>query len=358
MYVPMKVSYEQDLRLFEHRWSALWYALLALAALLAPMVAGEYLLSQLSVVAIYAIAGVGIMLLMGYAGQISIGHAAFLAVGAYTEAILRAQGVPFALTLPASAAMAALLSVILALSTSRLAGIYLAIATLAFALIVEEVLMRWESLTGGNSGLVVGGIAFGSVSLDAEWQFYYVCVAVLAAVLLGAVNLLRSRSGRALAAIRDSEISAQSLGIHLALYKAAVLAISAALTGVAGALYAHRIQFITPDQFTIMVSVELLVIVVVGGLGSLHGAVLGAAFIVMLPQFIILLRDAIGISTAYQAGLDAGAYGLLMVFFMLFEPRGIHGRWVKIRTYLELFPFYRKASSKHQRQYHKSEQLR
>ena len=117
--------------------------------------------------------------------------------------------------------------------------------------------------------------------------------------------------------------------------------------------------FIEPESaFRLHLSVELLVIVVVGGLGSLHGAVLGAAFIVMLPQFIILLRDAIGISTAYQAGLDAGAYGLLMVFFMLFEPRGIHGRWVKIRTYLELFPFYRKASSKHQRQYHKSEQLR
>ncbi|MFO1218294.1 MAG: branched-chain amino acid ABC transporter permease [Burkholderiaceae bacterium] len=358
MHVPMKTSYEQDLRLFEHRGAAFWYALLALAALLAPAVAGEYLLSQLSVAAIYAIAGVGMMLLIGYAGQISIGHAAFLAVGAYTEAILRAKGLPFALTLPASGAMAALLSVALALSTSRLAGIYLAIATLAFALIVEEVLMRWASLTGGNSGLTVGSIAFGSLPLDAEWRFYYLCVAILAVVLLGAANLLRSRSGRALTAIRDSEISARSLGIHVALYKGVVLAISAALAGIAGALYAHKIQFITPDQFTIMVSVELLVLVVVGGLGSLHGAVLGAVFVVMLPQLILMLRDALGISTAYQAGLDAGAYGVLMVVFMLFEPRGIYGRWVKVRTYLELFPFYRRASSKRQRQYHRSEQLR
>jgi len=358
MRVPMKTRYEQDIDLFSDRSSALWYALLGFAALLAPTVLGEYLLSQLSFVAIYAIAGVGVMLLIGYAGQISLGHAAFLAVGAYTEAILRAQGWPFVLTLPAAGATAGLLSVLLALSTARLAGIYLAMGTLAFAFVVEEVLMRWESLTGGNRGLAVEGITLGGFAISAEWQFYYVCLAVLAAVLWVAVNLLRSRSGRALTAIRDSEVSAQSLGIHLALYKSAALFASAALTGLAGALYAHKIAFITPDQFTIMTSVELLVLVVVGGLGSLHGAVLGAAFIVMLPQFVIVLRDAFGFSSALQSGLDAGVYGLLMVLFMLFEPLGLYGRWVRIKTYLDQFPFYQRGSFRRQRLYHKSEQLR
>ncbi|MFO1292932.1 MAG: branched-chain amino acid ABC transporter permease [Rubrivivax sp.] len=358
MHVPMKTGYEQDIGLFDRRSTAVSYALLALAALLAPAVLGEYLLAQLSFVAIYAIAGVGMMLLVGYAGQISLGHAAFLAVGAYTEAILRKHGLPFVVTLPAAGATAALLSVLLAWSTARLAGIYLAMGTLAFAFVVEEVLMRWESLTGGNRGLAVEGIALGPFAVAAEWQFYYLCLGVLAVVLLGAVNLLRSRSGRALSAIRDSEISAQSLGIPLALCKSAVLFASALLTGLAGALYAHKIQFITPDQFTIMTSVELLVLVVVGGLGSLHGAVLGAAFIVMLPQFVIVLRELFGLSSALQSGLDAGVYGLLMVLFMLFEPRGLYGRWVRIKTYLDLFPFYRRGSFRRQRQYHKSEQLR
>ena len=358
MHVPMKTSYEQDISLFPHRGAAAWYGLLALAALLAPAFLGEYVLAQLSFVAIYAIAGVGMMLLIGYAGQISLGHAAFLAVGAYTEAILNAQGLPFPLSIAAASAVAGMLGVALALTTSRLAGLYLAIATLAFAFIVEEVLTRWESVTGGSSGLAVGNMTFGPLSIETEWQSYYLCLGILTVVLLGAVNLLRSRSGRALTAIRDSEISAQSLGVHLALYKAAVLAISAALAGLAGALYAHRIQFITPDQFTILMSVELLVLVVVGGLGSLHGAVLGAAFIVMLPQFIMVLRDTFAISSAYQAGLDAGTYGLLMVLFMLFEPRGLYGRWVKIKLYLDLFPFYRKASFRRQRLFHKSEQLR
>ena len=137
-----------------------------------------------------------------------------------------------------------------------------------------------------------------------------------------------------------------------------MLTISATLTGVAGALYAHRIQFITPDQFTILMSVELLVLVVVGGLGSLHGAVLGAIFIVVLPQIIVMLRDAFAISSAYQAGLDAGVYGLLMVLFMLYEPRGLHGRWVKVKLYLDIFPYYRKATFRRQRLFQKSERLR
>lgn len=358
MHVPMRTSYQQDIRLFDDRTTVVSYALLIAAVLLAPLVLGEYVLSQLSFVAIYAIAGVGMMLLIGHAGQISLGHAAFLAVGAYTEAILRAKGLPFVLTLPAAGAIAGMLSLVLALLTARLAGIYLAIGTLAFAFIVEEVLTRWESLTRGSLGMTVEGIALGPVVIEVEWQFYYVCLAVLAAVLLGAVNLLRSRSGRALTAIRDSEVSARSLGVNLPLYKAAVLAVSAALTGLAGALYAHKIQFITPDQFTIMTSVELLVLVVVGGIGSLHGAVLGAAFVVILPQLIILVRDVLAISSAYQTGLDAGAYGLLLVLFTLYEPQGLYGRWVKIKTYLDLFPFYRKASFRRQRLYHRSEQLR
>lgn len=358
MHVPMKTSYNDDIRLIRHRGTVVWYLLLALALLAAPIYLGEHHLSQLSFVGIYAIAGLGAMLLVGYTGQVSLGQAAFMAIGAYTEAVLQKYGVPFAASLVLAAVMAGLMGAVLSLSTARLAGIYLAIATLAFAFIVEEVLTRWESLTNGSLGILVRRIKVGSFTFDQEWKFYYLSIGLLVLVLLLMINLLRSRTGRALTAMRDSEISAQSLGIHLARYKAIVLALSGALTGVAGALYAHRIQFITPDQFTIMASVELLVLVVVGGLGSLHGAVFGAVFIVMLPQFIVLLRDTLGISSSYQAGLDAGVYGLLMVLFMLFEPHGIYGRWQKIKLYLDTFPFYRKATFRRQRMFQKSEQLR
>ncbi|MCA8868095.1 MAG: branched-chain amino acid ABC transporter permease [Rhodobacteraceae bacterium] len=354
----MKTSYNDDIRLVRQRGTLVWYGLLALALLAAPMYLGEHHIAQLSFVGIYAIAGLGAMLLVGYTGQVSLGQAAFMAIGAYTEAILQKFGVPFAASLVLAGVMAGLMGAILSLSTARLAGIYLAIATLAFAFIVEEVLTRWESLTNGSLGILVRRIQVGSFTFDQEWKFYYLSIGLLVLVLWLMINLLRSRTGRALTAMRDSEISAQSLGIQLARYKAIVLALSGALTGVAGALYAHRIQFITPDQFTIMASVELLVLVVVGGLGSLHGAVFGAVFIVMLPQFIVLIRDAFAISTSYQAGLDAGVYGLLMVLFMLFEPQGLYGRWQKIKLYLDTFPFYRKATFRRQRMFQKSEQLR
>lgn len=358
MLVLMKQSYNEDIGLFAHERDAFWYTLLAVAVLAAPTMLDEYFLSQLTFVAIYGIAGVGMMLLVGYTGQVSLGHAAFLAAGAYTEAILQARGVPFAISFLASGAIAGALGVVVGLPAARLSGIYLAIATLAFAFIVEEVLVRWESLTRGNLGMTVGSLSIGPVFIDAEWKLYYLCVALLALVLLGAINLLRSRTGRAFVAIRDSEIAARSLGVNVAIYKTVAFAISAALAGLAGALYSHRILFVSPDQFTILVSVELLVLVVVGGLGSLHGAIFGAGFIIMLPQAIVITKSLTGLNASSQAGLNAGLYGLMLVLFMLFEPQGLFGRWLKIKLYLDNFPFYRKATFKRQRVFQKSERLK
>lgn len=358
MLVLMKQSYDQDIRLFAHGGDVFWYAVLALGVLAAPAVLNEYYLSQLTFVAIYGLAGVGMMLLVGYTGQVSLGHAAFLAVGAYTEAILQARGVPFPISFLASGLVGAVLGGVVGLPAARLSGIYLAIATLAFAFIVEEILVRWESLTRGNLGVLVGGLSVGPVNIDAEWKFYYLCTGLLVLVSFGAINLLRSRTGRAFIAIRDSEVAARSLGVDATLYKTAAFAISAALTGMAGALYAHRILFVSPDQFTILASVELLVLVVVGGLGSLHGAIFGSAFVVMLPQAITLTKGVTGLSASSNAGLNAGLYGLMLVLFMLFEPQGLYGRWLKIKLYLDIFPFYRRATFKRQRVFQKSERLK
>ena len=351
MRFRMKTSYAEDIAVIKDGHQAAWYAALAVALIAAPWLIDEYLLAQLSFVCIYAIAGVGLMLLTGYTGQISLGHAAFFAAGAYTAAILEQQGVGFLGVLPAAALVAAALGVVIGLPALRLSGIYLAMATLAFAFIVEEVLARWESLTNGNDGMVLDDISIVGLAIDSEPRFYYLALALLVLVMLGAINILRSPSGRAMIAVRDSEIAAESLGVSLARTKTAAFALSAAVTGIAGALYAHKLSFISPEQFTIFVSIELLLIVFIGGLGSLHGAVLGAIFIIVLPQAIVVMRDALPRAIAEQAGLEAGLFGLALILFMIFEPRGLYGIWFRARHYLRLFPLYRKATFRRQKSY-------
>jgi branched-chain amino acid transport system permease protein len=183
-------------------------------------------------------------------------------------------------------------------------------------------------------------------------------MAFAVAALLLARNLLRSPTGRAFVAIRDSEIAAQSMGVNLAIYKTTAFAISAGFTGFAGALYAHKLQFISPEAFTILVSIEFLLLVVVGGLGSLHGAVFGAIFVIMLPQAIAISKEHLPAAIAEQTGLDAALFGIIIIGFMLFEPLGIYGRWIKIKAYFTLFPLYKKGLFKRQRAYMKTEQLR
>ena len=351
MRFRMKTSYAEDIAVIKDGHQAAWYAALAVALIAAPWLIDEYLLAQLSFVCIYAIAGVGLMLLTGYTGQISLGHAAFFAAGAYTAAILEQQGVGFLGVLPAAALVAAALGVVIGLPALRLSGIYLAMATLAFAFIVEEVLARWESLTNGNDGMVLDDISIVGLAIDSEPRFYYLALALLVLVMLGAINILRSPSGRAMIAVRDSGIAAESLGVSLARTKTAAFALSAAVTGIAGALYAHKLSFISPEQFTIFVSIELLLIVFIGGLGSLHGAVLGAIFIIVLPQAIVVMRDALPRAIAEQAGLEAGLFGLALILFMIFEPRGLYGIWFRARHYLRLFPLYRKATFRRQKSY-------
>lgn len=352
-----KTDYAQDLRLFKHSGQVFWYGLLMLVLLAAPWWAGEYVMSQLHFICIYSIVGLGLMLLVGFTGQISLGHAAFLGIGAYTEALLQAKGVPFAISLPGAALVAAAFGWILGLPALRLKGIYLAMATFAFNIVVVEVLARWESLTAGNTGLHVKGIELFGLKLDTDYSFYYLCLGLTVLCILGAMNLLRSPTGRAFVAIRDSEISASCMGVNLATYKTMSFALSAALTGIAGALYAHKVSFISPEQFTLLQSIELVTIVILGGVGFLHGAVLGAAFLIVLPQMISLAKDYLPGSVA-ASGLQAIVFGLVLIVFIIFEPLGLYGRWLKIRTWFELFPFYRRGMFRRQKSYMKSERLR
>ena len=352
-----KTDYAQDIRLFKHGGQVFWYGLLALLLVAAPFAAGEYMMSQLQFICIYSIVGLGLMLLVGFTGQISLGHAAFLAIGAYTEALMQARGIPFLVSLPCAALFSAAIGWLLGLPALRLKGIYLAIATIAFNVIVEEVITRWEGLTGGNSGLHLKPVEFLGVRLDSDASFYYLCLGLTVLSVLALMNLLRSPTGRAFVAIRDSEISASCMGVNLATYKTMSFALSAALTGIAGALYAHKVAFISPEQFTLLQSIELVIIVILGGVGFLHGAVLGAAFLIVLPQLISLAKDYLPSNVA-SSGLQAVAFGMVLIVFIIFEPLGLYGRWLKVRTWFELFPFYRRGMFRRQKSYMKSERLR
>src|SRR3954462_5285005 len=301
-----KTDYAQDVRLARHGGHVFWYGLLLFALLIAPLLP-EYLLAQLTFILIYGIVGLGLMILAGYTGLFSIGHAAFFGVGAYAQAVLTGMGWPFPLALATGAVLAAAVGVVGGLPALRVKGIYLGIATLSCGFIVAEVFARWESVTGGNAGKTVGPVRMFGWTADSGASFYFVCLVVAVIATLACLNLLRSPTGRAFVAIRDSEISAQSMGIHLARYKTLSFAISAALAGLGGALYAHQIRFLSPDQFDIIQSIDLLLMVVIGGLGSIHGAFLGAIFLIGLPQAIGggegLLPESVGPAPGPQGGV-------------------------------------------------------
>ncbi len=358
MRFVFKTRYDQDIDLGRDATQRRWYGLLLALLLLAPWWLPEYWLAQLTFVLIYAIVAVGLMLLAGFTGQFSLGHAAFMGGGAYVEAVLIGMGWPLPLSLACAMGLSAAVGVVVGLPALRVKGMYLGIATLSFGFIVEEVLARWEGVTGGNAGKVVAEPTLFGLSLGSSEGFYFLCLVCVVLSTLAVLNLLRSPTGRAFVAIRDSEVSAQSMGIHLARYKSLSFAISAALAGLGGALYAHKMQFISPDQFSIVQSVDLLLMVVIGGLGSMHGAFFGAAFLIGMPQLIALVKDYLPTAIGQASGLQGVVYGLVLIAFVMLEPMGLYGRWLKVRTWLELYPFYRRGMFRRQKSFQKSERLK
>jgi branched-chain amino acid transport system permease protein len=375
-----KTAYEQDIRLFRDGTTAVWYALLAVIVLALPSLLSRYYIGEITWVFIYGICGVSLMVLVGYTGLISLGHAAFLGIGAYAHAYLLQHGLPWAASIAIAVLITTACGVIVGLPALRMAGIYLGIATLAFAVIIQEVFTRWESVTGGFAGMAVDKPIIFGIRFNDEASFYYLCAVLLALTILLTKNLLRSPTGRAWIAIRDSEIAAQSMGVHLPFYKSVAFAYSAALMGLAGALFAHKIAYLAPDIFSILFSIQMLLLVIVGGLGSLQGAVFGAIFVALLPPTIAILRDSIptnmvSIASATGIGLigtmgrgvgeflkkpgvEAGIFGLILVLVILVEPSGMYGRWTKIKLFFSTFPMYKRDSFKRQKTYARSERLR
>ena len=375
-----KTSYRQDLGLFRDGVQRNWYVVLGLGFLVLPVLVPSYLV-DISLVFIYGLCGLSLMVLAGYTGLVSLGHAAFLGIGAYAHVFfVQDLGLPWVVSVALAAAVTAGSGVMVGLPALRMTGVYLTIATLAFALVIQEVLTRWERVTHGLKGRPVDKPVIFGVSLAHDAAFYFLCLVVLAGGMWLTANLLRAPTGRAWVAVRDSEIAAQSMGVNLARYKTLAFAYSAGLMGVAGALFAHKVGFLAPDIFSVLLSIQFLLMVVVGGLGSLHGALFGAVFVALLPVLISEARDRVPVwagqvvslagkdagSATFltldrfvkQPGLEPGLFGLILVLFILFEPLGIYGRWRKIQVYFSTFPLYKRATFRRQKTYMRSERLR
>jgi branched-chain amino acid transport system permease protein len=380
MRFVFKTSYVQDLGLFRDSVQRNWYLALLVGVAALPLLIPAYV-GDVSLVFIYGLCGLSLMVLAGYTGLVSLGHAAFLGIGSYAHVyVTQDLGLPWLAGVIAATAITAAAGVIVGVPALRMTGVYLTIATLAFALIIQEVFARWDAVTGGLKGKAVSKPVIFGIPFASDNAFYFLCLVVLMGGLWLTANLLRSPTGRAWVAIRDSEIAAQSMGVNLAVYKTMAFAYSAGLMGIAGALFAHKIGFLAQDIFSVLLSIQFLLMVVVGGLGSLHGAIFGAVFVAMLPVMISQARDALpallsqpfalfgkSVGDAVflaidrfvkQPGLEPGIFGLILVLFILFEPLGIYGRWLKLRVYFALFPLYKAATFRRQKAYMRSERLR
>jgi branched-chain amino acid transport system permease protein len=325
----LKRDYREDLTLFEGRWSRVLAAAFIAAVLgYALFVAQGFALYVMTTLALFVVAALGLNLLVGYTGQISMGHAAFLAIGAYTHVILYTQGAPLPVTVLAAALVAAAFGFLIGIPALRLEGPYLAIATLGFQVTVDQVLGRWEAVTGGRMGLGVPPPELFGLAISNVKSYFVLCFVVCALVTVAVYNVARSRVGRAFVAIRDNDVAAEAMGVSLVRYKTLAFALSAFVTGLAGALYAHLFDRINPQNFTLIMSIELLVMVLVGGLASVLGSIMGACLIVLLPHVIADFRD-------YQTII----VGAILIGVLMFEPMGMRGRWLRIKYYFRAWPF-------------------
>ena len=348
--MKLKREYFEDVKLFSTKSSIFWtIALLVFLALL-PFIIKTYYLSVLNFMALNIIVALGLNILVGNTGQISLGHGGFVAIGAYTAAFLIQMGVPFILVLIIAGLIAAGIGALLGIPSLRLEGPYLAIATLGFGLAVMVLIGRMD-VFGGRMGMSVQKINLSWTGLKYDNALYYVFLSITVAMIVLATNILKSRIGRAFQAIRDSDIAASVIGINVANYKTLSFAISAFFAGVAGCLWALYLQFVTPGTFTFMMSVMFLATVVVGGLGSVTGSVLGAVVMSYLSLRldkivdVPLLGDLIkGFSNTFMnpsgiANIKWVLTGFVLIVVVLFEPMGLNGIWLRIKRYWRLWPF-------------------
>jgi len=337
-------SYDEAESIFPSRFQVCWFAVFAGAVLVVPFFSNEYGLYLLNLWLIQLIAALGLNLLTGYTGLLSLGHAAFMGMGAYTMALLTTQaGFPFVVALPFCGGVAAFFGVLIGIPSLRIKGFYLMVATIAFQFLMDYVLVHWEGVTRGIRGIELPTPDLFGISLKTNFSFYFFALAITAFMLWGAKNLTRSRMGRAFMAVRDNDISAQIIGIPIFPYKLLSFLISAFYAGIAGALWALLYRNAVPEHYTLMPSIQYLVMILVGGLGSIVGTVFGVGFILLLPEGLNLLVSYLARHfhpdlMVFLAPAKSILFGALIVLFILFEPEGLVGVWRRFRDYLKIWP--------------------
>lgn len=338
-----RTDYRQDFALVETRLQRFSLGVLVVLLLVFPFVASPFHLDLACQVFLAAVGSLSLMLLTGYAGQISLGHAGLLAAGAFTVGILfKELSAPFWITLPASALVGAILGIVFGLPSLRLRGLYLAVSTLALHFVVVYLGGEYETKRGFSTGILVDPPQIGGYALTDGRAWYFVLLCAATATLLICVNLLRSRTGRAWGAIRSHERVAEALGISIAGYKLLAFVISSAITAMAGALFAYYRGFVSVEAFSLFLSISYVAMIIVGGMGSLLGALLGAVFVTLFPYMIEAALLALPGSQRYAGEVFAvnyASFGLIMILFLIFEPLGLVGIWHRIQSYFLLWPF-------------------
>ena len=345
-----RTTYERDFALIDTRTQKIWLAISCVVLAVFPFLAGPFMLDLANQVLLVSIGAVALMLLTGYAGQISLGHAGLLAAGAFTTGILFKEfGAAFWVTLPASAAVGAAIGLLFGLPSLRLRGLYLAVSTLALHFMVIHVGQEYETRRGFSTGVVIDppslSTPFGNWTLQDPRAWYFVLLAASVATVLFSLNLLRSKTGRAWRAIHGREAVAEALGINVHWAKLSAFVVSCTLTSIAGCLFAYYRGFVSAEAFSLFLTIQYVATVIIGGIGSILGALLGTVFVVLFPYAIEALMRGLGLAERFSSMIFAvnyTAFGLTMILFLVFEPQGLVGIWRRIQAWFLLWPFKHK----------------
>jgi len=343
-----RTSYKQDNTIFETKTIRYAAILTIIALCFAPLLVDSYFITLLIQISYLGIAALGLNILVGYTGQISLGHGAFFGFGAFASAWLNTSfSIPVFLCIPLAGFLTMGVGMMFGAPAARIKGLYLAIATLASQFIIEDFFARAEWFSGGSAGSMAEPLNLFGFVFDTDQSFYYVALFSLVFMFIWGCNLMRSRDGRAFVAVRDHYLSAEIMGVKLNKYRLLSFGVSSFYAGIGGALYAHYLGYVSAEGFTIFMSVQFLAMIIIGGLGSIKGTLMGVIFMVFLPE---ALEGGVGLMKMTEWGnipmvVDGLAYikemaiGLVIIGFLIFEPEGLAHRWTQIKNYWKFYPF-------------------
>lgn len=338
-------DYARDMAVLRTRTHWALFVVLLVVVFTAPLYLSNYWLGVANLIGITIIAAIGLNILIGYCGQLSIGHAGFMAVGAYTTAVLTNKlGFPFLAGLICSGFSAGFIGLIFGIPSVRVKGFYLAITTIAAQFIIIWVINHWSSVTGGFVGISVPYASIGGIEFKDDASQFYLIMSITAVCILFAKNLARGRVGRAFIAVRDNDLAAEVMGINLLYYKLLAFFIGCFLAGIAGCLLAHWMGFMNAENFSLADSILFIGMVIIGGLGTTLGPILGAIFIRLLQQGMMFISPILenafpALPAGFATGLGPMVFGLVIVLFLVLEPRGLAHRWMLFKAAYRLWPF-------------------